>query len=1033
MEIRNIHIVEVLYRHINRAYRVIASPSLTGRVGVGPLFGLLLCLALLSSCSDTFSSFFGGEIEQGDEVVFNTLVPDVKTSSRSAMSEWQEKVKAYKAVNREYTFNVEMWKQGNGVATGTSIYKPISTDENGEIKYNADGTLQAAEGETPLYWQDNVSKWGFKATTVSSHDVEADQSDQEKWLFQDKLVGYSYLPIWSGSDDGGHETDNVNQINYRTSKEWYVGNKAVAEAASLMKEADYYKQIPLYLQHQRSWVTIILKAGEGVTREALAFATSEANIHTTIYSYKEGASTPFEITKAWSSEALINYDSDKNGDAATGVSTTRYDAIVEPHNFIATKESQEQDIIARINVSNQNFTFAAANDKNYNSFVADGGATEEVKKAMQAYNLEPGKHLTITATLSRASRMVMITAWIEDWTETVTSTICDDYGQNGDPILIQNEEQLIDFLTNTDKNKPGNVGLIVPNQLTLSSDWDCTGGGDAEKAYNLKATLNLAGAKLNVSKQFLNQIEGTGSLVNGEVSVSDGFNGAAAVASNNHGTVERIRITTSGENTTARASKAGVVVTNHGTIYQCTSALPVYGTEGFVGGIAATNLYEAGTIPVIDACTVTARVDGSADVTAGGGIVGQAEGRVSNNTFEYGMTLSQNGSKFQNIIAAIGTSHDGLTLHSNNSWPIDGNYTITGSSVEIVNSYLGQKYNAVIDSQSELKTLLTSAYNQAGKTYRISGSFPVNKDDGGTNWIWGNDELNLNYFKHDASSEGYSHGNVKFKLDGNDKTITLTGSTNATMLFGTIIGEVYDLNLVLDKPMHAARIMDKNHTDVDTNTDAIAALAYDVYGTGKLSNITLKGSDDVFIQSSTPAGIAVWASEGGTLVNCASNVKIRMEITSTGSEARRYAGGIVASAQKATISQCKYYNNASNAITWSDNNAKSSSLYHYGGIVGGTSELADTEIKPLLVLNDCSSWWTLPTFGELETIRPTMGSLIGTTRYHEGELVHSAMAEGNAGNWWQGTVGAGRVVDGGTELQAIGRKNSMAPTKPAGW
>ncbi|MBQ0074336.1 MAG: hypothetical protein KBT34_09070, partial [Prevotella sp.] len=648
-----------------------------------------------------------------------------------------------------------------------------------------------------------------------------------------------------------------------------------------------------------------------------------------------------------------------------------------------------------------------------------------VKKAMQAYNLEPGKHLTITATLSRASRMVMITARIEDWTETVTSTICDDYGQNGDPILIENETQLKDFLTNKDKNKPGNVGLIVPNSLSLSNEWDCS-------SYNLKATLNLAGARLNVSKQFLNKIEGTGSLVNGEVSVSDGFNGAAAVASNNHGTVERIRITTSGENTTARASKAGVVVTNHGTIYQCTSALPVYGTEGFVGGIAATNLYEAGTIPVIDACTVTARVDGSTDVTAGGGIVGQAEGRVSNNTFEYGMTLLQDHTKFQNIIAAVGENASGLTMHSNNSWPIVGDYTITGSSVEIVNSYVGQKYNAVIDSQTELKTLLTSTYNQAGRTYRISGSFPVNKDDGGTNWIWGNDELNLNYFKPDAGGT-YSSGNVRFKLDGNDKTITLTGTTNATMLFGTIIGEVYDLNLVLDKPMVATRIMDKGHTDVDTNTDAIAALAYDVYGAGKLSNITLKGSGEVYIQSSTPAGIAVWASEGGTLVNCASNVQIRMQLTTTGSEARHYAGGIVASAQKATISQCKYYNNASNAITWSDNNAKSSSSYHYGGIVGGTSELADTDTKPLLVLNDCSSWWTLPTFSEDVTVRPTVGSLIGTTRYHEGELVHTAMAEGNAGNWWQGTVGAGKLADGVTELQAIGRKNSMAPTRPAGW
>lgn len=990
----------------------------------------LVFLSVLAGCNDMVSSFFeGGEIEEGEAVAFTTMVPDADMYSRTAQSEWQEKMNAYEAVFRDYTFNIEMWKQGDDAATATSTYQPITTDEDGVRKYNKRGTLQLAENEADLYWQDNVNKWGFKATTVSSESIEADQSDQEKWLYQDKLVGYSYLPIWNGDADTGKEQDNINNINYRTSKQWYADNKKAKDLSGLMPEStEEYKQIPLYLQHQRSWVTIILKAGEGVTREALAYATSEANIHTTIYSYKEGASKPVEITKAWSREYLIDYDSDKNGDAAKNVSTTRYDAIVEPHNFMYSTETQENDIIARINVSNQNFTFAANNDLNYNKAVSDGTDTETIKakEAMKAYNLEPGKHLTITATLSRASRMVMITAWIEDWTETVTSTICDDYGQNGDPILIENEDQLKDFLTNTEKNKPGNVGLIVPNQLTLSGDWNCS-------SYDLKATLNLAGAKLNVSKQFLNQIEGTGSLVNGEISVADGFNDAAAIANNNHGTVERIRVTTSGENTTAKATKAGVVVTNHGTVYQCTSALPVYGTEGYVGGIAAQNLYEAGTIPVIDACTVTARVDGSSGVTAGGGIVGQAEGRVSNNTFEYGMTLLQDHTKFQNIIAAVGQDDKGLTMHSNNSWPIEGNYTITGSSVDIVNSYLGQKYNAVIDNQTELKELLTSTYNQAGSIYRIAGSFPVNKDAGETNWIWGNDELNLNYFKPDTGGEGYAHGNVKFKLNGNDKTITLTGNTNATMLFGTIIGEIYDLNLVLDKPMHAARIMEKGNATVDTNTDAIAALAYDVYGAGKLSNITLKGGNDVYIQSSTPAGIAVWASEGGTLVNCASNVQIRMELSAAGEDGRRYAGGIVASAQKATISQCKYYNSASTAITWADDKAKSSTLYHYGGIVGGTSELADTDTKPLLVLNDCSSWWTLPTFGEDVTVRPAMGSLIGTTRYHENELVKTAMAEGNAGNWWQGTVGAGKLVDGSTEMQAIGVKNSMAPTKPAGW
>lgn len=1010
------------------------SPSSTGRVGVGLLLGLLL----LTSCSDTISSFFGGgEIEQGEEVVFNTLVPDVKPATRSAKSEWEDRVNSYKAVNHDYTFNIEMWKKDASAATATSIYKPIVTDESGEVKYNADGTLAAASA-TPLYWQDNVSQWGFKATTQSSTDIENDQSDQHKWLRQDKLVGYSYLPIWNGDADSGREQDNVNQINYRTSKQWYADNKTAKDLSGLMFSSNEdYKKIPLYLQHQRSWVTIILKAGEGVTREALAYATSEANIHTTIYSYKGDEKTPTAITQSWSREELINYDSDKNGDAATGVSTTRYDAIVEPHNFIATTDAQEKDIIARISVSNQNFTLAAAQDANYAAYIAEGGKQadkDSATVAMQAYNLEPGKHLTITATLSRASRMIMITAWVEDWTETVTQTICDDYGQNGDPILIYNRKDLADFLNSPDKNKAGNVGLIVPNAISLVDTTWVHGNCD------LKATLNLAGATISVKNRLLRNIERTGSIVNGEVRVVDDFNGETAVAQTNSGTIERVHVTTSGELTPARASKAGVVVNNHGTIYQCTSALPVYGNaEGYVGGIAATNLYTAndGTIPVIDACTVTARVDGDNTVTAGGGIVGQAEGHVSNNTFEYGITLLQD-SKFKNVIGTIGTNDAGLTQHSHNSWPTTASYEVGNTT--ITNVWARQRYNAVVDNQLELKTLLTSAYNNNSSIYRLAKSFTLNKDANSENWIWGNSILDKDYFTTNSTLD-YASGNVKFKFDGNHKTITLTGSKHATMLFGNILGEVYDLNLLLDKPIVADRIYDKTNTDVDTNTDAIAAFAYAVTGagteTGKISNITLKASSDKYIQASTPGGIVVWASNGGTITNCASNAYIRMNlIFKTGvssTEARHYAGGIVATAEKAVVTQCKYYGE-SGAIGWVDGNTHcQGSNCRYGGIVGGTSEIANSHVTPSLVLTDCSSWWAPPTFSKEVTERPHMGSLIGSTVYHNNNDVISAMAEDNAGNWWTGTVGASYRKSGVTEETAIGRKNTITPTKPVGW
>lgn len=984
-------------------------------------------ILLLTSCSDIIDSITGGDIEAGEKVLFTTVVPDLSVGSRSAQSEWQKTVQSYKAVEREYTFNISMFRDGKDQAVATGTYKPVKdTDDSGNSVFDVNGTLDT---DNDMYWRDNVSKWGFKAVSVSSDAVEEDQGDQQKWLYQDKLVGYSYMPRWIGGADDGHAADDFNSINYHTSKEWYAGNKANAEQAGEMMGKDEYKKVPLFMQHQRAWITIILKAGEGVSREALAYSTSSTNIKTIIYNYPEGATQAQEITNAWSREELINYDSDKNGPAATGVSTTRYDAIVDPHNFIKDHDTQEKDIIASISVSNQKFTFAATNDFNYNQFVAGGAGTEAAVSAMQAYNLQAGKHLTIVASLSRASRMIMITAWVEDWTETVTQTICDDYGKNGDPFLINNRDDLVEFLTNEDKNKAGNVGLIVPNvfNLTKHDTYDFW-----PQDYELKATLNLAGTQMYIDRQMFKSVAATGNVVNGDIIVTDAFVGEAAITETNHGTIERVRITPqSGETTPVFATKAGVAVVNHGFIYQCTSALPVKGTEGYVGGIAAQSLYSS-SMPVIDACTVSARVDGNAGVTAGGGIVGQAEGRVTNNTFEYGITLSQN-SKFQNIIASIGDNTQGLGYISNNSWPLTGNYTINGSSTVLKNNYPGKTYKAVIDNQDELKTLLTETTynnNNADACYRVANSFSVNKDKDGSNWIWGESKLNNEFFNHGTASIC----NLWFKLNGNNKTITLTGTDNATMLFANIQGEVYDLNLVLDKPIVAARIMDITNTETDANADAIAALAYSVKGSGTISNITLKATADTYIQSSSPAGIAVWVSDGGTLRNCASNAPVILDIKTAGADARRYAGGIVACAEKGVITQCRYYNEQSNAIRWANDNGKIKQC-NYGGIVGGTSEIANSQHNPELEMTDCSSWWPLPTFAETETVRPTMGSVIGTTEYHgvSGTQVYNAMKDGNAGNWWTGMTGAGLWVTGKTEADVIGRKNSVVPTKPVGW
>lgn len=984
-------------------------------------------LLALTGCSDVIDVLFGGGIEEGDAVAFTTLVPDIQHDTRSAREEWQNEVSAYKAVQHDYTFDIEMWKQGDKTVTAQSQYCPIASPGG---TYHSDGTLQNVA--TPLYWQDNVNPWGFRAT-AGTVTLEADQSDQTKWLAQDRLVGYSYLPIWTGGDDDGHATDDFNAINYRTSKQWYADNKTAKDLSGLMVEStDDYKKVPIFLQHQRSWLTVILKAGEGMEREALAFATSAEHIATTLYSYKDGAAEPMAI-QSWSKEELIKYDTDKNGPAATGVSTTRYDAIVEPHNFIANKKSQEEDIIARINVSDQKFTFAAANDFNYSAFVA-GGSSEEARRAteaMQAYNLLPGKHLTIVATLSRGSRLILITAWIEDWTDTVTQTICDDYGQNGNPYLINDEAELIDFLTDPVKNKAGNVGLIVPNVFpALSSGWDAS-------LYTLSATLNLANAKMQIGKQFVNEISRTGSIINGEFFVDDSFADKTTLATINKGSIERVRITTSSDLSPAKASVAGLVDTNYGNIYQCSSTLRVEGSgAGYVGGIAAQNLQEAGVDvqPTIESCTVVARVDGDAQVTAGGGIVGRAEGRVSNNTFEYGITLLQK-SQFHNIVGAVGTND--LRIHANNSWPTMEEYTIDGTTIHNASSV---RYDAVIDREDELKELLKSNYNISGKKYRIASSFAVSR----VTWIWGNDPLNEEYFAIASAHEGYNHGLVRFILNGNDKTILLTGSNYATMLFGAVIGEIYDLNLTLERPLVAERILSQNTAKDDSNTDAIAALAYSVTvsGTarGSIRNVHLRQQHDTYIEASTPGGIVVWASHGGELTNCSSDVPVRMHLTTDGVDARHYAGGIVACAEKATIRQCHYY--ADHGVGWATDDAGNidkaqKNNCRYGGIVGGTTEIANSNDTPELVLAECYSWWEPTKFSADVPAdkRPIMGSLIGSTVYHDPAVatrLYNAMAKDNAGNWWTGLTGAGMLKSDVTEEQAIGRKNSVQPSKPEG-
>lgn len=1020
------------------------------------IFSIVATLLLtLASCSDLEDLVVGeSTIKKGEEIQFTTLVPEVSLS-RNAKDDWKTQVHAYKPLSRDYKLNIEMWKEGGTQALGSAVYVRDGEnldnvfEDNAQANAGYDGTLRPEDEENKLYWEDNVSRWGFKAT-AGTETLSGTQTNQSEWLAQDKLVGYSYLPIWDETNQQG--TDNFDAINYRTPHQWYEDNKTAQTLSGLMSpqgsDGSEYKKIPLYMQHERAWITVILRAAEGVSREALYFDTSEQNIHATVYSYDEN-SQKLDIPNPWSHEAFIDYPKDKNGEAKNHVSTTRYDAIVDPFDYTTHPDNPMFSIV----LSSLKFNYLATNDSR---FVSHGSnhESDEYKKWQSIYNLQKGKHLTIEATLSRETLKILITAWIEDWTEAVTTTICDDYGQNGDPVVIYTRQGLIDFLKSSD-NAAGTVAIIQPTSLDLDS-W---GDSDADKGktwntllsdnnFELKATLNMAGSVIKSSSQFVKNIAASGSIINGTIQLKEGATVETAICDENYGTLERMKVVPEAVSTAgvskAKATKAGLVNTNYGTIYLCSSELSVYGESGtaFVGGIAAQSLYPNETVmPVIDACTVNASVNG-ADGVKGGGIAGNTAGRVTNCTFEYGITLNQKSDNFKNIFGVKVTDKE-LRAY-NNGWPTTATNYI-GSDDTNLNVYAKQKNDAVINCEEELGMLLTSTYNFKEKNYRISEDFEVSSDT----WTKG---------IVDENRQLTENGNVFFTLYGNNKTITLTGNKTVTystgekpaegtqtnvetapMLFTNIMGKIYDLTLYLNKPVVSKPSV--NDSGSYNAIDAVAPLAYSVYGGDALiSNVRVTAGPDAYVQSATPGGLVVWAygtrESYPTIENCVVNTPVRMWLpyTWTNTEAKQYAGGIVSMASVAQITQCQYLNSLSAAISDEEyktttGNSKypaNGTMCFYGGIVGGTTyaENRSDEKFAELTITDCSSWYNV-------TVPCSHGSIIGYVLYSDGSgssILKNGMAEGNTGNWWpEGSYAISNFSGNPTEEKAVGRRNNVTP------
>lgn len=874
-----------------------------------------MAVSLLSCQREKALPLTDGDIRPGEAVLFAPYVSDAVLTKADD---------GYQPLPDGYALTVEMYREGDAGALGTA----------------------------PLYWPDNVKAYGFRAY-AGSEILDGDQSTREKFLLQDRLEGFGRVLGVAGYEEEA--------INYRTSRQWYRDNRSLG----LMPEgrdASYYKEIPLYLKHRRSLVTVKLKAGEGVEQEDL---TQLDNIQARIFSYSDAGVQ--EITPLPGIGKLED-------DAATSVFT----AVVAPYDY---GENAQTDMIFEVKLSTQRFTFYAAND-----FEKDDPAH------MAHYRLEPGKHLVITATLGRDGRKTLITALVEDWTETVTTSVVDDYGQAGDLYQINNRKELREFLSNSRKNKPGNVAIIVPNSIDLEEE----DGQPAEwEPLPLDCTLNMAGAAFRTLHPVFSFVSASGNLVNGVVTVGNA-SVPSAVAQENRGTLDHITVlpvTADGAASSGVATLGALVVTNCGVIVSCSSDLPVEGTgDACVGGIAATSLYAdaAASMPVIESCTVNARVDASRG--QGGGIVGTAVGRVSHNRFEYGITVLQDPGSFKNIVAAKADEDRELRAEEN-SWPTIALNEAAGTNVSEF------RYDATIDSQDELAHLLSlPSYNQDGKQFRLSSGFSISR----ASWSFG--------IKSDiGNGSGYT---VHFLLDGNEKTIT----TNA-MIFSNIMGEVRDLTVRLSGDITPAVVN-------GLEQDAVAALAYSVRGAGaRISGIRVKGGN-YRIAGPNAGGVVMWAFDGATVENCQCKADIRVAVDEVGKDAKLYAGGIVACAAKATIARCVFHSTGGTLFRTPDD---TSAQIFYGGILGGTVPNGGVDFesrRPEVLITDCTSWFDVP---EGSGVRK--GAVVGYAMYADelnGNAHTNGLKKGCQGNWWGSCSGIGTFT-GGTVEELLGRRNAITP------
>ena len=221
------------------------------------IFSFLFCL---TSCKDEQiveqDQTTDSEIKVGEKVMFTSSMRRTSMTRAEGESIDMPLLNQYDIIKDDYLLTIKMLEEGESDPVGTAEYKPSEIHTSTD-----DGTLYAQNGE--LYWHSNVKKYAFEATAGET-TLGTDQSTAEKMFAQDLIHGYAFSPVTHRENIAN---DKIGEPNYHTSSDWYRLNKQWHDTEGQMLASSEYKKIPLFLQHQRAWVTVILKTGKGVKRE----------------------------------------------------------------------------------------------------------------------------------------------------------------------------------------------------------------------------------------------------------------------------------------------------------------------------------------------------------------------------------------------------------------------------------------------------------------------------------------------------------------------------------------------------------------------------------------------------------------------------------------------------------------------------------------------------------------------------------------------------------------------------------------------